>query len=317
MTVAAILLGLLVFVIARSLQISQTSADALAAYSSAATAVDLVATDLASLAVTRQPSEYLQALPESTQSNPSLASIPSPNVQPMRLMMLVTSPEDSAQLSTPTPASGPAATPVYADSGQVRAVSYLMAWQNPVSTTATSNAGNSVFGLYRQVASTADTFKYVLGSTDLYNAIYGGTNVGGMQVPPALSGFVSGNIVDFQIAFYANQISTGVGSGQGAAGSLLQPPTLINSASASVFTALPYLKTQLQGTQTLVNGVVPTINGSSYGPVAYAEVSLTVIEQPGAKLWGDGTGTGARSPAAIKQKFGHTLTRKVILRTPE
>ena len=108
-TVAALLLGLLVFVMVRSLQISQTSADALGAYSSAATAVDLLATDLASLSVTRQPFEYLQALPE---SNPGLASIPAPNVQPMRLMMLVTSPEDSAQ---PSASPSPAATPIYPD----------------------------------------------------------------------------------------------------------------------------------------------------------------------------------------------------------
>ena len=307
-TVAALLLGLLVSVMARALQMSQTSADTLAAYSSAATAMDLVATDLASLAVTRQPFEYLQARPE---SSPGLTSIPTPNVQPMRLMMLITSPEDSAQ---PSPTASPTPGLAYPDSGQVHAVSYLMAWQNPVSTTAGSNPGNSVFGIYRQVATAADTFKYVLGTTDLYNAMYVSGNVGSMQTPPALSAFVIGNVVDFQLAFYANPISTATGNGSPAVGSLLQPPVFINSASASASTALPYLKTQLQGTQTLVNGNAPAV---SYGPVVYAEISLTVIEQPGAKLWGDGTGVGARSPAAIRQKFGHTLTRKVVLRTPE
>ena len=125
---------------------------------------------------------------------------------------------------------------------------------------------------------------------------------------------MTGNVVDFQVGFYANPISTG-GASSPAAGTLIQPPVIINLASASA--ALPYQKTQLQGTQILVNGAAPTLNGQSYGPVMYAEVSLTVIEEPGARLWGDGTGTGARSPAAIKRKYGHTLTRKVTLRTPE
>ena len=135
-----------------------------------------------------------------------------------------------------------------------------------------------------------------------------------MQSPPTLSALVTGNIVDFQLAFYANPISKG-GNGNLAAGSLIQPSVIINAASASA--ALPYQKTQIQGTQTLVNGTAPALNGLSYGPVVYAELSLTVIEDPGAKLWGDGTGTGARSPAAIKLKYGHTLTRKVILRAPQ
>ncbi len=298
-TVATLLVGLLTSVMVRSLQLSQSSAEAMSAYSSAATAVNLVATDLASLSVTSQPFEYLQAVPESNTSNPSLASIPSPNVPPMRLMMLVTSPEDSAQAS-------PSGSNTYPDSAQVRAVSYLMAWQNPVSSTAGSNAGNSAFGLYRQVATTADTFKSVLGSTDLYQTLYPSI----FQAPPAISTLVTGNIVDFQLAFYANQISPG-GGGYPAVGSLIQPPAIINSAS------LPYQKTQLQGTQVLVNGAAPTLNGSPCGPVVYAEVSLTVIEDTGAKLWGDGTGTGTRSPAALKRKYGHTLTRKVLLRTPE
>ena len=304
MAVAALLVGLLTSVMVRSLQLSQKSADAMTAYSSASTAIDLIATDLASLSVTPQPFEYLQALPE---SNPGLASIPSPNVQPMRLMMLVTSPEDSAQPSTSNGNS-------YPDSGQVHAVGYLLAWQNSVSSTAGSNASNSVFGIYRQVATAADTFKYALGSTDLYKALYQSGNLSAMQTPPALSAFVTGNVVDFQLAFYANPISAG-GSGNPAAGTLIQPPVIINQTSPSA--ALPYQKTQLLGTQVLVNGAAPMLNGQGYGPVVYAEVSLTVIEDPGAKLWGDGTGVGARSPAAIKQKYGHTLTRKVTLRTPE
>ena len=164
--------------IVRSLQLSQKSADAMTAYSSASTAIDLVATDLASLSVTGQPYEYLQALPE---TSPGLASIPSPNIQPMRLMMLVTSPEDSAQPSSANPNSFP-------DSGQVHAVSYLLAWQNPVSSTAGSNPSTSVFGVYRQVAPVADTFKYALGSTDLYKALYQSGNLTSMQTPSGAGG---------------------------------------------------------------------------------------------------------------------------------
>ena len=300
-SVAALLLVLLVSVISRSLQLSQRSADAMTSCSSAATAIDLIATDLSSLAVTKQPFEYLQAFPETD---------PFQGIQPMRLMMLIDSAEDSAQPS-------PSGTNTYPDSGQVHAVSYLLAWQNPISSATPAPANSSIFGLYRQVAPVVDTFSSVLGTTDLYKSLYsspGGNIIKFMPIPPALASFVAGNIVDLQVAFYANAVSTGAVNGP-PVGMLTQPPVIINPASSS--TPLPYQRTQILGTQTLVNGAAPALNGATYGPAVYAEISLTVLEDAGAKLWGNGTGTGTQSAAAIKQKYGHTITRKVALRTPQ
>ena len=302
-TVGALLLAVLVTVISRALQVSQRSADAMTAYSSAATAIDLVATDLASLSVNRQPFEYLQARPESA---------PFEGIQPMRLMLLLDSPADSAQPS-------PSGSNTYPDSGQTHAVSYLLAWQNPVSSTVASNINNSVFGFYRQVVNTPNTFQYVLGTPDLYTALYMGANAP-LQTPPALSSFVAGNVVDFQVAIYACPISTGGRRSTTPAGLLTLPAVIINPVGGAT-ASQPYQRVQVWGTQVSVNNT-QTIPAplAGYGPATYAEVSLTVIEDAGAKLWGNGQSTNASSPTNptnLRQKYGHTLTRKVLLRTPE
>jgi prepilin-type N-terminal cleavage/methylation domain-containing protein len=327
MVVSALVLTLLVSVISRSMQITTHSLNTMAAYSSAAAAVDSIATDLASLAVTRQPYEYLQALPD-----PNFPATAYPNLlantsQPMLLILNVISPADSA-ISSPSPAQSPPATPSYPDSGQPRAVCYRIAWQNPITangspSAASSNYNSYVFGLYRQVASSSDTFTYVLGTTDLYAALFKPNpnwNSGYPATPPLNKDFIVGNIVDLQVAFYASPIATSATATTAyPAGSLIQPTVIINAApGATASTASPYQKVQIWGTQTSVNSASPPPPALvGYGPVVSAEVSLTVIDGSAAQLWGTGSGGGTTSPAALKQKYGHTFTRKVTLRSPE
>ena len=309
MTVAVLLVTIMVTIISRALQISQRNSDMMSAYSSAAAAVDLIATDLVSLAVNNQPYEYLQARPETA----PFQSFPASLQPPMRLMMLVDSPADSAQPNT-------SVTPTtYPDSGQVHAVSYLICWQNPLSNATASNVTNSVFGLYRQVASAATTFSSALGTTDLYNALYVNGTTPAFSVPPSSAAFVTANVVDLQVGFYVNTISTG-GTGNPAAGALIQPPIFYNGPSNPPVATpyYPYQKTEIWGTQMLYNGSnINSTRRGSYGPAVYAEISVTVLEDAGAKLWGTGTGTGQLAPSALKLKYGHTITRKVTLRTPE
>ena len=316
MTVAVLLVVMLTVVLSRSMVLSQRSSAQTTAFGAAAAAIDLIATDLSSLTVTRQPYEYLQARPEdaSSMTQSQLATFGA--TPPMRLMFTTTSPVDAAQ-SSPAPASpSPAPSPYFPDSGQAHAVSYRLYYQNPITAT---NTGNSIFGLYRQVAAAADTFNYVLGLGDLYAAIYvspGGNIASSMPATPLPSSFVAANVVDLQVAIYASPISTG-SAGSPPAGALVQPPAIINPVNGAT-SSQPYQRTQVWGTQIAVNNSQsPPATPSpllGYGPAAYAEVSLTVLEDSGAKLWGNGSGTGAVSPASLRAKYGHTITRKVLLR---
>jgi prepilin-type N-terminal cleavage/methylation domain-containing protein len=338
MAVSVLVLVMLVSVISQALRVSQFSSNSMTAYSAAAAAADLIASDLASLAVTRQPYEYLQALPEAsiTPNAACPASVFGTGAagvtQPMRLIVELISPQDSAQAS---PTASPSPT-VYPDSGQVRAVCYRIAWQDPLAPSGTtSNSTNAVFGLYRQVVSSYNSFNYVVGTTDLFQALYpnpipnwsnpNGPSATPPVTPPAASEFVAANIIDLQVAFYANKISTGQ-SAEGPVGTLDQPGVIVNVTPAPGSTtptgAAPYEKIQLWGTQTSLNTTTPTSTPpaalTGYGSVDYAEVSLTVLEDEGAKLWGNGSVTsGPNTPAALRLKYGHTLTRKVTLRTPE
>ena len=330
MVISALVLVLLVSVISRSMQIAAYSSDTMSAYSSAAAAVDLIATDLASLAVNRQPYEYLQAVPDPTFPQGAYPNLFAGTSQPMRLILNIISPADSA-LPSPSPTPAPPATPFYPDSAQPRAVCYRIAWQNPITAGATASATpanytSNVFGLYRQVASSANTFSYALGTTDLYAALFNNPNwtTGSPATSPLAAEFIAGNIVDLQVAFYASPIATNATATTAyPVGSLIQPTVIINATpGATASTASPYQKVQIWGTQTAVNSS-PTPTSSpapalaGYGPVVFAEVSLTVIDATAAQLWGTGSGSGTLSPTVLKQKYGHTVTRKVTLQTPE
>ena len=167
--VGAMILVSLSSMISGSMSISRKSNNSLIAYNAAAASLDLIGTDLESLAATSQPFEYLQIGNASVVTNGS-------NVA--RLMFLMSSAND---ISTNT-----------SDSGQVRAVMYRLANQDVI----TANGSNSIYGLYRFCETNAGTvFRNYLGSTDL------STN-SGFSADATNNDFLAGNIVDFQVRIY-------------------------------------------------------------------------------------------------------------------
>ncbi len=134
---------------------------------------------------------------------------------------------------------------------------------------------NNVYGLYRSAVSANATFRDFAGQADLASPF--------AAVTVSLDDFVAGNIVDFQVLFYpaGNQA----------------PANLVGDA------ALP----------VRISGSGARINGSdSPTPLAWAEVTLTVLEENGIKL----LDAGSLDMATVKQRYGHLLTRRVALRTP-
>ncbi len=216
--VAMLLLVTLVGIVSQSLTVSKKTNNALLAYNEAATAVDLVANDLESLASTAQPFEYLQTVKEDVQDAKGVTRL---------LMLSVASQDNSAN----------------ADIGQLRAISYRLLRQDPIK----DGGPNSVFGLYRTILSTQNTFTSSAGNTDL--------NTSFSTVATTLDDFVAGNVVDFQVRFYP------VGN---------QPAANLSG----------------QATQPVrISGNGTRIDGANYaGVLAWAEITLTVLDDNAIKL---------------------------------
>jgi len=279
---STILIVLLANVGSQALQISKHTGESMRAVNSAAAAVDLIASDLDCLSVTKQPFEYLQAADESPPIN---------GTNPMRLMLNISSPQDTGIPLV----SG--STTTYPGSAQTLAVCYRLFYQDPLNT---ASGTKPVMGLYRTTATdpSASNPPATAGAYAFANFL-GQTNIGTPWTnywngkTPTSGDFVVANIVDLQIAFYAGVSDT----------TSLNPPGAPNQ---------PYQAFRLAG-----NGY--TVGGSgamTAGQPTVAEITITVLEDAGAILWGSGTGTGALSPVSLRQKYGHTLTRRVLLRSP-
>lgn len=293
--ISVIMVVLLASVVSQAMLTARKSSNELQALNAASAAMDLIATDIDSLAVTRRPFEYLQALPEPAAIN---------GIKPIRLMLLASSAEEAAVSSTSSGVSS------YPNSGLTSAICYQILYQDPLSATAGST---KVFGLYRTVLSSTTTFNNVpalLGGTNEYAAYWQG-NPPANNPPNVLVDFVAENVVDLEVGIYASPMA----SGTNAPGA----PVLLNAPSSA---GSAYQQIQLTGTGSMVNGGAGSLPAlvspyTFYGPASYAEVSITVLEDAGAKLWGTGAGSGATSPANLKLKYGHTLTRRILLSSPQ
>ncbi len=241
--ISMVLLLILVGIVSQTTAVSKKANSALLAFNAASSALDLIAHDLESLAVTRQPFEFLQTVKEDVDEVTGVT----------RLLMLSVASQDNTD---------------EADAGQVRAISYRLLHQDPVS----AGGSEKVYGLYRSAATAKNTFETFSGQPDL-TAPFGALAV-------SLDDFVVGNVVDFQVQFYAagSQVPAN-------GGSAIQP--------------------------VRIGGNATTVNGTPYrnGPVTWAEVTLTVVEDGAVKP----LESGAITLADAKQRFGHKLTRKVAI----
>lgn len=80
--------------------------------------------------------------------------------------------------------------------GDIVAISYRVGYQDPVST----NDYFEVFGLYKQMATTEDTFRDALGQTELVTGFW----EGGSSAPDPLlrEGFLVPNVVRFEVSWW-------------------------------------------------------------------------------------------------------------------
>ena len=242
--VGALLLVSLASIITGSMAVTRKANSSLIAYNAAAAALDLIGTDLESLAATRQPFEYLQIGNESVTGASNTA----------KLMFLMSSANDSTTNTA----------------GLTRAVMYRLAAQDVIK----SGGTNITYGLYRFCETNAGVvFTNYLGQTNL-------ALVTGFSQAATNDDYLAGSIIDFQVRLYPP------GS---------QVP--INTNVANVV--------RMGGAGVTVDSAANT-NG-----VATAEVTLTVLEDAGEKMLKNG-----RSLDDVQKKYGHTLSRKVMLRTP-
>jgi len=244
--VAMLLLVSLAGIVSQSMDVSRRTNNTLLAYNEAASAIDLLANDLESLAVTRQPFEYLHMTTETVEAASGVS----------RLLFLSVATQDNT---------------ADADMGQLRAISYRLLRQDPIS----SGGKNPVYGLYRSSVSAAETFQKFAGQTDLSSSFN--------SVSPSLDDFLAGNIVDFRVRFYPAGGQTPANGG----GASIQP-------------------VRISGNSTKVNG------SDFSGVLAWAEVTMTVLENSGVKLLDAGT----IDLETAKQRYGRILTRRIALRLP-
>jgi type II secretory pathway pseudopilin PulG len=188
-SVASLLIVVLTNITSKTLQISSQTRESMQAINAASSALDLIASDLQSMAVTTQPYEYLVAQPEVD----DIAG-----TKPMRLAFNAFSPID---------AGIPFGT-VYPNQGQALALSYRVYQQDPLNP---AHGNNKVLGLYRTTATDSNeagaaaayAFKHFLGQKDLasgWNSFW--------QSAPSVNDLIITNVVDFQVTFYLNATGT-------------------------------------------------------------------------------------------------------------
>ncbi len=311
-TISIVVVVMLAGIISQTMIISHKSASELQAENAAAAAVDLIIGDLSTIAATRQSYEYFQTFADPTTNiGPTTAM----SVSPARLLMLSSAAEDASTSST--------------ESGLVHGISYQVQYIDPL-----PGGTKPVFGLWRTVVSGSNTFNSgsafpgttLLGSTNQFTTFWSNSGIPTVSSlntnPPAgiKTDFVAANVIDLETTCYQPLISSSNGI-----------PIVSGSATAIPVTVF---KGFVGGVQfigaTTYNGVIysssgsekvtPTLyspNGYPAGYPAYVEVSVTVLEDEGATLWALSKNSGQLTKALLKQKYGHTLTRKIPLPSPQ
>ncbi len=246
--VGAMLLATLMSILSGSINLSRKTNDSLLAYNAASAALDLIGTDLESLAATTQTNfECLRIGSE---------SVGDAGVSAAKLILLTSSANDTASGTD--------------DSGQVRAVVYRLAYKDVLNSSGTNN----IYGIYRFSETNAGAvFTNYIGTNDL-----SGTE--GFTADAKIDDFLAGNIVDFRVRLYP----------QGS----LSP---LNTNASDVV--------RMNGAGVIVGGTTKTEGAAT------AEVSLTFLEDAGAKLLKNGVALDT-----VKARYGYTLSKKVPLRTP-
>jgi prepilin-type N-terminal cleavage/methylation domain-containing protein len=164
-TIASLMVVMMANLTNQSAIVSKRTNNTMMALNAANAALDLMVTDMDSLAPLRGAAEFLQVTPETVDT-----------VTATRLYLVALSPTDVTNAD---------------EAGQARAVLYRVAKQNPVG----SGSTNLVHGLYRTALTPSNTFTDVLGLPDL--------STYGWSASPVRDDYLVGNVAQFRVVFYS------------------------------------------------------------------------------------------------------------------
>lgn len=166
MTVGVLLLVLTVSIIGQSSEVTRQTTAGLLATAAASSAVDLIATDLESMAGTA-PGTILEMIPST--------SVTSFGSYGELFFLAIPGGENESE----------------ADRGQVRAIAYRIVDRDPIRG---DGGPNPTPGLYRTVISASSTFSNFIGQENLAQAF--------ASTPPSLDDFLVGDVAALEIRFF-------------------------------------------------------------------------------------------------------------------
>lgn len=159
--------------------------------------------------------------------------------------------------------------------GVPRAVSYRLAFQNPIDSSTT----RPVFAIYRSIASAKHTFDYAMGSTNLQQDYW--NSLSGAAPPPGpttMEAFFAGNVAGIKMRVRCRELG-----------------------DSKDHEWKPVSSLQVTGTQAFLNGDTTT-------PVeiSQVEIELTALSSKGSVLLEDDP-----SNSTLKQQYSKRFTREV------
>lgn len=194
----------------------------------------------------------------------------------------------SVPLATPGDPSGRSATQLlfFAPSldrdpgqeGDIVAINYRLGFQDPLAP-ATNAAMRRIYGLYKTMASTEDTFRFALGQTDIRAGFWDARNPTDASPPPP--DLLIPNVVDFQVVWHVE---------------------------------LPDSTTAFENGVILRNQLFRASDPSNPGGrILFADISLTILNEEGAtrvQTFARAGGLPAQMPNIIRE-FGRVYTKRV------
>ncbi len=171
-TISIVLLGLLLAATSGALDSLQQTRSHILRNGDASLAIDQILLDIECLTDSVQPgSEILRITPETVQAaTPVWLTLVSAAVD-----------QDNSNISS------------LEINGAPRAISYRLGYQNPIDGT----SSDSIYGIYRSIASADDTFNNSLNLNNLQSGYWSSTS--GTNTPTSISNFLAPNVVRFYV----------------------------------------------------------------------------------------------------------------------
>lgn len=276
--IMVVLVGLVIQITSEVLKVWNRSSGKLSANAEARIALDLLTQDLETAVFRNNGMRWLEA---ETKTIPSVAGY-----EPQTINLLLFSPA----LDRPQEDNNNAPIP-----GDICAVQYELVYQNPISTSNTSPE-DKMFALHRRIIDPSTTFNALMGEgnqetfakwdDDVITPV--GVSLDPYPAPSDPENYLAGHIANFKVDFY-----------------------LIDNNGDEIKVPSP----------VTFGGTTPSVGSGAPAnlafPLAYAEISLTVLSDEGTELLQNldagrgGTGYQAGEGEEIIKQHGETFTRRV------